>query len=141
MTVYNMSIVHEVYLDDACVGIQVPVSYIGAHDLDLVSGRVTLTITQPGNKVSDPLSGSLIITDTRVQAFRGLPSLTSQRDIDQSDGKIRITDKKFRLSRVDLKFMPKMGDQVLIVGDTVRYEIVAVDDVTQSKAVIAWCRG
>lgn len=141
MTVYNMSVVHGLKMDDAviCITADDAVSFINPHDLNLVTGRVTLKIKREGTAEDDALAGELVVGTERIQLVRALPTLTSRRDIDQSDGKLRISDKKFRIPQAELEFAPEMGDQVQVGTQT--FEILAVDDVTQSNAYLIWCRG
>lgn len=141
MAIYTITVTHALVLDDAtaeaCVD-RLDVVAALADDLDYTDGRITITIQHIGNAVQDPLSGTLAAGSTIIDSVCAIREFPSLRDIEQSNGKIRITDRKFHFKTNAMSFVPQIGDTVIAVGT--RFEIVAVDTQTLGTRYLVYCR-
>lgn len=137
---YTVSVSHGINFDQGLVAPKADLDFTGAmaHDLEIVAGRVLLTIRRAGRTTEDFASGSLVQALDRVQSVMATRGFVQQRDIDSSNGKLRVGDRKLRVERADLEFQPIIGDRVLMEGKV--YEVVGPDDMTLGTAWILWCR-
>lgn len=140
MADFNLGVTHGIRFDHAVHGLKADLDFVGpmAHDLDIVAGRVQVTISRPGTSTKDALAGSLVQTLDAVQTVMATRGMVQQRDIDSSNGKLRVGDRKLRINRADTEFDPRLGDKVLMEG--VQYEVIGPDDMTLATAWVLWCR-
>lgn len=142
MAIYTVTVTTGVYFAGANHGLPTELDFTSelGDDLALVSGRCRVTIRRHGVQSVNPLAGQVVQTLDSVMTVMAVQGLVSLRDIDQSGGKLRITDRKFRVSADDLSFDPKAGDQLQIEGTGIVYEVLGPDKVTIQNAWILWCR-
>lgn len=140
MSDYSITITHGLAFRQAVNGLVADLDFSGAmvHDLNIVVGRVQVTLRRAGTQVNDVLAGSLVQTLDTVQTCMGTRQMVTQRDIDSSNGKLRVGDRKFRVERADLTFDPRLGD--ILTCQSVRHEVIGVDDATLRTAWVLWCR-
>lgn len=140
MADYNLSVTHGINFDQAVVAPKADLDFTGAmaHDLEIVAGRVLVTIHRSFAPTEDFASGSIVQALDKVMNVMATRGFVSQRDIDSSNGKLRIGDRKFRVERADLEFQPVIGDRLIMEGK--EYEVVGPDDMTLGTAWVLWCR-
>lgn len=142
MAIVNVTVTHSVAMSDATDAYVYSVLEAGldlASDLLRVDARVHCEIRHMAAQVTDALSGKLIDSAVSVQALRAVQAPVSERDIDQSNGKVRIGDRKFRVARFELEFDPVLGDQ--LICDGIRYDIIALDRSVLGGVMMVYCRG
>lgn len=140
MADYTKTVTHGIYFDGGVLGVKADLDFITpmAHDLEIVAGRVLVTIRRPGAQSEDLLAGAVVQTLDMVQNVMATRGMVLQRDIDSSNGKLRIGDRKFRVERADCEFQPRIGDQLSCEG--VRYDVLGPDDATLATSWVLWCR-
>ena len=143
MPIYTHTVTTGVYFDGAAIGYPVELDFTSelGDDLALVNGRVRVTIRKHGTQTVNPSAGQVVQTLDQVMEVLAVQSLVSTRDIDQSGGKLRITDRKFRVSADDLDWDPQAGDTLQVLGTGTIFEILGPDKLTIQNAWILWCRG
>jgi hypothetical protein len=141
MATYTFTVAHGIVLADATGSEVADIDLVGPlrHDLNFVAGRTMVKITQAGALEQDPASGQVRKTTDSVMRVWAVQGVIDDRDIEQQQGKVRISDAKFRIEKSDTTFIPKIGDR--FENDDGRKEIVAVDTMTLNTTFVLWCRG
>jgi hypothetical protein len=140
MPIFTHTVTHGLFLDggvDALPHLFDVVEGL-ADDLDYTDGRILITVSHNGTMTSDALSGSLVMSTTIVDNVYAIREFPSSREIDQSNGKIRVGDRKFHYKTNAASFVPQIGDRV--VADGIKHEIVAVDIQTLGTRYLVYCR-
>lgn len=140
MAIYTVSVTHALVLDDAVEQKHNRIDVVAAmaDDLDCTDGRIIITIQHFGTVAQDPLSGTLAAGTAMIDSVYAIREFPSQREIEQSNGKIRITDRKFHYKASAASFVPEVGDYVIAQGVTL--EIVAFDIQTLGTRYLVYCR-
>jgi hypothetical protein len=140
MPIYSPSVVHSLQLDDGYDAIAqlFDVVDVLSDDLDYTDGRVLITVVHEPDPEVNALAGAVAPQLTQVDLVYAIREFPSQRDLDQSNGKFRATDRKFHYKSNSATFAPRLGDRVVFGSE--RFEIIAVDVQTLGTRYLVWCR-
>lgn len=143
MAIITVSVTTGIYFSGGALGVPSELDLTGSlgDDLTMVNGRCKVTIRRHGVQSADPLSGQVLQTLDDVAEVMAVQSLVSFREIDQSGGKLRIMDRKFRVAADDMPWAPAAGNTLQVSGESTVYEVLGPDKLTVQNCWILWCRG
>ncbi len=138
---YPHTVVTEILIADALADVEckeLDVFDCIASDLDLVDGRVLVSIERKGSQTLNALVGRIEFSDVLVLEAYAFKSMVTERDLMQANAAWRAADTRFRMAAEDVTFTPEPGDK-LTLGTEV-WDVLGTNIQVGETQVMIWCR-